>query len=101
MGCGGTGTFLSVAKELPLPRNSLPFSVINDSFGLNRITNETVPAVESIFAELRAMVLVVSAGADNPSGIDLDPRCVLVNGDCQGGGGPENDYLLGYGFSEW
>ena len=47
------------------------------------------------------MVLVASAGAHNPSGTDLDPRCVLVNRHCQGGGGQENDYLLGYGFAEW
>src|ERR1700757_3281145 len=53
VGCGGILTFLSVTKELPLPRNSLPFSVINDSFGLNRITNETALTVELIFAELR------------------------------------------------
>ena len=46
-------TFLSFINELLLPRSSFPFSAINDSFGLSRMTNESVSGVESIFAELR------------------------------------------------
>src|ERR1700740_394806 len=88
-----------IAAKSSFHSNSQTFEKIRD--GLSGFTGWAQQLISLRTTFILTMALVASARASNPSGIDLGPRCVLVNRQCQGGRGPENGYLLGYGFAEW